>query len=158
MRHTHILTSAVLLAAVTLSPSAPAQHPQASIAQKQRARLTTQLNSLRLNRIQFNEATAEEAITLLQIKAKEADPAKTGVNIMLKLPDDEKKALPRISLNLTDVPLGEALRYVAQLSNLIAQVEAHAVTLTSATYASTTLASRTYNVPPDFLKAAQALK
>lgn len=156
MNITRILVLSLLAVMATPPTAAPAQQP--TKVELQRARITEQLKKLRINSIQFTEVTAEEAVQFLQIKAKEADLAKQGVNIMLKLPDDEKRSLPKISLNLKDLPLGDALRYVAQLSGLILLVEPHAVILTTASYADTTFITRAYNVPPDFLKAAGVIK
>lgn len=157
MNTTRILLLTVLAVMALLPAVITAQLPS-SKAQQQRARITEQLKKLRLNQVQFTDATAEEAIAFLQIKSREADLTKQGVNLMLKLPDDEKKTLPKISLSLKDVPLGEALRYVAQLSGLILQVEAHAAVLTSASYAENNIVTRVYNVPPDFLKASGVIK
>jgi general secretion pathway protein D len=143
------------LGTVILSSTARAGTP-AEAEQKQRQALVAKCQALLLSKVDFKEASAEEAVEFLRIKSREKDPR--GVNIMLKLPEAEKAVLPKITLNLTDVPLSEALRYVAELSGLIVQVEPNAVALTSVTYASTTLNTRVFNVPPGFLKPTGSVK
>jgi type II secretory pathway component HofQ len=54
-------------------------------------------------------------IEFLVKKSLELDPEKKGVNIILQLSDAKP---PAITLNLRNVPLLQALKYVAQLSGL----------------------------------------
>lgn len=89
-----------------------------------------------LARVAFREATIQEAVELLRVKAKEVDPEHSGVNIVLKLPDappaDRSRINPvdaRITLDLTAIPLAEALRYVAGLSELQLVVTPNALVL-----------------------------
>jgi general secretion pathway protein D len=154
MRLTQIAT--VLLLSTEFVLAGPPAH--ITTAQQKREAITQRMKALRLSRVEFKEASVEEALEFLRMKARDADPQKQGINIMLKLPEEEKAALPKISLSLADVPLSEALRYVAQLGNLMIQVEAHAAVVTSISYASTELITRTYNVPPNFLSEAGSLK
>jgi bla regulator protein blaR1 len=64
--------------------------------------------------IEFRDATLTECIDFLRINSRELDPNKKGVNIILK-PGGEASA--RITLSLKNVPLSEALRYCAELTN-----------------------------------------
>jgi len=64
--------------------------------------------------IEFRDATLTECIDFIRIKSRELDPDKKGVNIILKPGGD---ASARITLSLKNVPLSEALRYCAELSN-----------------------------------------
>jgi hypothetical protein len=57
----------------------------------------------------------------------ELDPQHTGLNLVIEKPDYEKGAL--ISLDLTNVPVSEALRYVASLSNREVRYEAMAIVI-----------------------------
>lgn len=63
--------------------------------------------------VQFSGATLEEAVEFLRIKSRDLDPLKKGVNILNKTGDASSK----ISLDLRNSPLSEALNYVARLSN-----------------------------------------
>lgn len=53
------------------------------------------------------------------------DQYNRGVNLVLKLPEDADKTL--IILELDNVPVMDALRYVCELSGLKLRVEPHAV-------------------------------
>jgi hypothetical protein len=63
--------------------------------------------------VEFRDATLDEAITFIRMKAREVDPAKKGVNILRK-PGAGPEA--KITLSLKQVPVNEALRYVASLA------------------------------------------
>ena len=78
-------------------------------------------------RIQFTEATIKEAVEFLNVKAKELDPQKQGVNILLHVPADV--LVPKITMDLTNIPLREALRYVARLGGLNLETEPYAFIL-----------------------------
>jgi beta-lactamase regulating signal transducer with metallopeptidase domain len=64
--------------------------------------------------LEFRDATLTECIDFIRIKSRELDPDKKGVNIILKPGGNEA---PRITLSLKNIPLSEALRYCAELSN-----------------------------------------
>ncbi|MDB6073083.1 MAG: hypothetical protein JWO89_723 [Verrucomicrobiaceae bacterium] len=78
-----------------------------------------------LKSVVFRNATPEEAFEFLRVKSRELDPAKTGLNIVVtgKIPD------AKITLDLKEVPLNEALLYCAQLSNLEVNYTADAALL-----------------------------
>jgi beta-lactamase regulating signal transducer with metallopeptidase domain len=78
-------------------------------------------------RIDFRSASAEECIDFLRTKARELDPDKLGVNLVLH-PDPNRK-LPPITLSLINTPLSEVLLYVANLSSLQVVSDDHAITL-----------------------------
>lgn len=61
---------------------------------------------------QFSGATLEEAAEFFRIKSRDLDPLKKGVNILTKTGG----ASAKISLDLRNIPLSEALYYAAQLS------------------------------------------
>ncbi len=71
-------------------------------------------------------ATLEEAVEMLRIKSKdmdteETDPSLKGVNIILRI--GEVPSAVAITLDLKDVPLDEALRYVTELAGVKYKVE-----------------------------------
>ncbi|MGB8168499.1 MAG: hypothetical protein WCF18_13460, partial [Chthoniobacteraceae bacterium] len=88
--------------------------------------------SIVIPRIVFEEATVARAIDFLRVRATEldpeTDPTKRGVNIFL-LDPTAASATARITINLTNVPLSEALRYVAGLSGLELAAEPAALVL-----------------------------
>jgi hypothetical protein len=78
------------------------------------------LNEIIIPKVDFENATVTEAIRILNQKSvemdtKEPDPAKRGITIVSSIKEDNGA---RITLNLSNVPIVEALRYVCQLTNL----------------------------------------
>jgi len=57
----------------------------------------------------------------------------------------------RIRLNLTNIPLGEALRYVTDLAGLKYKVEPYAVLVVPQSESTEALITKEFRVPPDFL-------
>ncbi len=104
--------------------------------------------------VQFNGASIEEAIEFLRVKSKdldivERDPSKKGVNIILKPGSTPSTA--QISLDLHDVPMIEALRYITDLAGMKYKVEPFAVVVVPITEVGNEQYTRTFKVPPDFL-------
>ncbi len=93
--------------------------------------IETKLRTIILPRVQFSGATIEEAIEYLRVKSREFDTLdKTGVQLILR-PGGTKT--DRISLDLKDVPLIEALRYCTELADLTYKIEPYAVTIAATT-------------------------
>jgi general secretion pathway protein D len=136
--------------------------------------MVARLNRIIIPRVDFRDATVRQAVTFLQQRSRDLDttesaPDQRGVNIFLKLPppgtavappvgdfDDSAPApVPsadnRITLNLNNVPLYEALRYVATLAGLKVKVEPFAVSLVPLSEPTDTLEQRDFRVPPGFI-------
>ncbi len=60
----------------------------------------------------------------------------------------------RITVSLTNIPLGEALRYVTGLANLKFKVEQYAVSVVPQGTPTETLVTKEWKVPPGFLAGA----
>jgi general secretion pathway protein D len=60
----------------------------------------------------------------------------------------------RITVTLNQIPLGEALRYVAAQAGLKVKVEPYAVSIIPITEQSTDLITKEYRVPPDFISTS----
>lgn len=123
---------------------------------------TTQINrkldQIIIPRIEFTDATIREAIEFIQQRAAqlddtETDPARRGVNIVLKLDPEARaaEALTRITLSLTQVPLREALTYVAGAAGLKLKVEPYAVAIVPLDEPTDVLLTKEYRVPPSFI-------
>jgi general secretion pathway protein D len=67
-------------------------------------------------------------------------------------------AEPRITLTLNEIPLGEALRYIANQAGLKVKVEPYAVAVIPITEQSNDLITKEYRVPPDFISTTLAGK
>ncbi|WP_245846555.1 Amuc_1098 family type IV pilus outer membrane protein [Prosthecobacter debontii] len=115
--------------------------------------LTRKMQSIIFPQVQFAGASIEEAVEFLRVKSRdldltETDPAKKGVNIILKAGDTASTAT--ISLDLKDVPMVEALRYVTELAQMKYKVEPFAVMIVPVSDATQEQYTRIYRVPPDF--------
>lgn len=89
--------------------------------------LTAKLKTIILPSVVFTNATIEEAVDFLRIKSRDLDLSSAqakGVNILLRTGD---KPAPTFSLDLREVPLGDAIRYVAELAGLEMRVEPYAI-------------------------------
>ena len=132
--------------------------------------MISRLNRIIIPRVDFRDTTIRQAISFLQQRSRdldttESDPERRGVNIVLKLPTspaapaetEGETAAPapsadnRITLNLNNVPLYEALRYVATLAGLKVKVEPYAVSLVPLSEPTDTLEQREFKVPPGFI-------
>lgn len=115
--------------------------------------LSQKMQKIVFPQVQFSGASIEEAVEFLRVKSRdldvfETDPARKGVNIILKAGTDAPTA--SISLDLKDVPMQEALRYVTELAGMKFKVEPFAVLIVPVTETTTEQFTRIYKVPPDF--------
>jgi len=68
-------------------------------------------------KVEFRDATVEEAVNWLRAKSRELDPEKKGVEIILGA-GTEKIKEARITLSLTDIPVNEFVKYIAEAANM----------------------------------------
>ena len=120
------------------------------------AYLTEKMNKIIFPTVQFQGATIDEAIEYLRVKSRDLDTftdntGVKGVNIILRNGDAPSNA--SISLDLKDVPMSEALRYVTELAQMKYKVEAHAVLVVPLSENASEQYTRSYRVPPDFLSS-----
>lgn len=120
----------------------------------QSAYITEKMNRIRFPSVQFAGASLEEAIEFLRVKSRdlddqEPDPARKGVNIILKSGDTP--ITTTISIDLTDVPMSEALRYITELAGMKFKVDSYAVLVVPISETSTEMYQRIFRVGPDFL-------
>lgn len=111
------------------------------------------MKMIRFPSVQFVGATIDEAVEFLRMKSRdldetERDPSRKGVNIILKA--GETPSTAQITLDLKDVPMEEALRYVTELAGMKYKVEPFAVLVVPVTESTTEQYTRIYKVPPDF--------
>ena len=78
-------------------------------------------------KIDFRDATLSESVEYLRLKSKDLDPDKKGVNLIVKAAAAGEEA--RITLTLANVPLSEALRYVAALAGYEIVADENAIAL-----------------------------
>jgi len=147
------------------------------------AYITEKLRRIVIPRIDFEDTTVEEAIDFLRLRAAELDtteldPAKKGVNFVIRrpratpgggaaAPDAGTDALgggaPALALGggdpgtlrvrelrIRNVPLAQALKYICEQTKLRYKVDDFAVTLVPQTESGEDVFTRTFRVPPDF--------
>lgn len=76
--------------------------------------------------VQFRDATLAEAAEYFRVKSRDLDPAKQGVNIVVKPGGGDAK----ITLDLRNIPLSHAISYAAELSGHQLTADAHSYLLT----------------------------
>jgi len=146
------------------------------------AYITEKLKSIIIPRVDFEDTTVEEAIDFLRLRAAELDtteldPAKKGVNFVIRRPRPapagaaapdagltpgagEAAALPlavtdpgalRVrQLRIRNVPLAVALKYICDQTKLRTKVDDFSVTLVPLAEGGEDIFTRTFRVPPDF--------
>lgn len=100
-----------------------------------------------LPKVAFQHASVAEAVQFLKLKAAELDPAKKGVNIIVR--SSEVPDTAEISLDLTDIPLAEAVKYTAELSGRMVKYEPFAIVLAFPGHDGAELLTREYRVKPE---------
>ena len=145
---------------------------------------TRKLESIIIDKVNFDKLDIATVIQYLQQKSKELDPDHQGINFVLRLTTDTTAtpeggaaapapaAAPaggtdtttpaspahpihrEVSITLTDVPLSDILGYVIAQTNLQYTVEDYAVYLRPSIDEGETLTVRTYLVPPNFFQGS----
>jgi beta-lactamase regulating signal transducer with metallopeptidase domain len=75
--------------------------------------VTTLASKLVLSKLVFSNATMEEAVNFLRAKSIELDPAKKGLNFVLRNPTKVK-----ISLTMSEVSIGMAVDLIGQMAGM----------------------------------------
>jgi general secretion pathway protein D len=133
---------------------------QAPIDVKGTSDIGRKLKEIKISQLSLSDESVRDAVELLQKKSRqldtnETDLSKRGVNIVVKL-DPSKEAIDggtKINLSLNDLPLGEALKYIASAANLKVKVEPYAVAIVPLTEPTETMVSKEYKVPPNFISS-----
>ena len=81
-------------------------------------------------KIDFNDVTVAEAVQGLTVLGKNASGGKVSPNIILKDPEMGKKT---VTLSLSNIPLTDAIEYVARMAGGRASYDKHAAVITSGT-------------------------
>ncbi len=89
--------------------------------------MTKKVRGIMLPEVKLHDATLQEAVGFVARQAREADPAKQGINIVVK-----GATQARITMNLTNVSLFDALQNIARLAGMSLQIEPRAVALAPA--------------------------
>ena len=142
------------------------------------ARITNKLNTIIIPKVEFRDASIREALEFLRQQAAENDPGtdgRKGVDIVLRLnalgaraetisttntpppapttilANSTNPADARITITLNQIPLGEALRYIASQAGLKVKIEPYAVSVIPLSEMTNDLLTKQYRVPPGFI-------
>ncbi len=91
----------------------------------------SKLDTIMIDRIEFEEVTVPQAINFLKKRSKELDPEGKGVKIFSRLAKYEKGHTPTVTMVVSDISLSDAIRYICRTANLRYRVEKHAVVIAS---------------------------
>ena len=94
--------------------------------------LQARLEKIIIPHMQFQGATVAECIEYLRVQSRDldtttTDPTARGVNILYKASNPPSNAA--ITLDLKEIPLGEALRYIVELASLKMSIQPNAVVI-----------------------------
>jgi general secretion pathway protein D len=142
-------------------------------ASASKERIFKKLNDIVIKNIDLSGVTIREAVDELKRQSRqsdtsETDPRQRGVNIVLKLPEQsageallpgEETTSPaavvtestQVTMNLRNVPLVEAVRYLTEVSGLKYKVEPFAVSIVPVTENTDELLTKEYRVSPSFI-------
>jgi general secretion pathway protein D len=123
--------------------------------------VSNKLDRIIIPTIALDQANLEEALEFLRFRAAEndtteLDPAKKGVNFAVNLGDPDSEVAIKIrslrfDLRVSQVPLGQALKYVTDMTQTSFTTDDFAVIIKPLGAATDDLVSRTYRVPSDFI-------
>jgi general secretion pathway protein D len=113
----------------------PAEKPQAEDSTKQvdKTSIAAKLNDIILDGIDFDGVNINAAVEYISNESKKNDSSgtKTGIPIMLQLPEQQMQLVPAITMNLDSIPVGEVIRYICQATGLKYRIEEKAVIISS---------------------------
>ena len=137
------------------------------------AYIKNKLDSIIIPLIDFEDVSVEEAIDFLRLRtveldSTELDPNNKGISFVIRKPRvssgdagldadaglgaaQDPGAFRIKELRLRNVPVSEALKYIAGNTKLRYKIDDYAVTLVPATETDEDLMTRTFRVPPDFM-------
>lgn len=93
--------------------------------QRQRQAMEQKMKHITFPEVTCNGASVEELVDYMRVKSAALDPAHTGVNLIIKPGTPPTTA--SISLSLKNVPMDEAVRYIAELAGMAIEVGVDAV-------------------------------
>lgn len=89
------------------------------------------LKAIVIPRIEFVNTPLEDAVAFLVQRGREIDPTGEGINVIFAKELDAKRRATQVTLELTNVPLSDALAYCTQLADVKMDLEEHAVVLSA---------------------------
>ena len=142
-------TPAPLLDRATPAPATPPAYSRSYYEEK--------MSKIILPELKFEGVSLRSAIDYLRVVSKNLDnfepnPVRKGVDLVLK--QGAAPSTAQITLDLKEVPMLEALRYVTELAGMKYKIEPYAVVIVPITETATEQHTRKFKVPPDVLTGA----
>jgi len=138
--------------------------------EESRLQIAATLEKLRLIKVpivDLEDATLEEAIDFLRVTTKqndtlELDESLKGVDFIVELGNDngtlvQKVKNSRVNVPLRNVTVEQVLKVITEMTRTQYRIDEYAVVITPLGATNTTLISRDFRVPPDFLSRGAAL-
>ena len=88
--------------------------------------VSQKLQSLVIKDVDFTDATIDDAVSFLTAKSREVDSEGSGISFIVKNEKARTEAKP-FSLRLSNVPIGEVLRYICNIAGVKYKAEEFAV-------------------------------
>ena len=101
------------------------------------------LNRIIFPRFEFDRADVGAVIKFLRTRNREFDPEKEGVDIQDASNQEDIEKLGKVTLRLSDIPLGEVLRYISIMTGLKYRVEPDGIRIGTSL---DTMYERTYEI------------
>ncbi len=122
----------------------------ATVKQQSSGDIMDKMENIIFPSIEFEDAEFTSVKNFLQERSRVYDPEKVGVSIDLSWGNSEKALLdlPRVSMNFSNIPLSEVLRYLCKQVNLSLNVDGNHVTLEAFNQ---NMRNQTFRVRSDFL-------
>ncbi|MFQ3670017.1 MAG: hypothetical protein SNJ84_01010 [Verrucomicrobiia bacterium] len=128
--------------------------PVQPIRRSNRFGINEKLRTLIIPEINFQPGTTiDDAASFLTLRSRDVDPTKEGVSFLVKNEQTRNEAKP-FSLQLQNVPLGEAVRYITLLAGIKSRTEEFAVFFVPLSDRSENLVRREFRVQQDFFDEA----
>lgn len=117
-----------------------------------REQIVKKLRSLIVPKVDFAGASLDEVVEFLRVRSRDLDPEGKGIDFVLNVPPETSSST--IDLAVTNLPMEELVRYVAEKAGAAFKVDEFAVKFVSLTESSSDLFVRYYRVPPGFIESA----
>lgn len=119
------------------------------ITRSNQFQINQKLKSIVFPAVDFSSANLQDVVNFLNARTRDLDlPDKQGINFIPR-PEAIAAAKP-ITLNLKNVPLGEALRYLTTLAGVKYKVDQAGIFLVPLQEVTDVLVRRSFPVPPSF--------
>ena len=125
--------------------------------------MTNKLERIIIPSLILEDASLQDAIDLLRVRAAEldlieTDPARRGINFNLDIgadgsPIGDAIRAIRFDMRLSQVPIAKVLEYINQQTKTIYTTDDFSVTIRPSGVDSKDLTTRTFRVPPNFLSS-----